>query len=79
MEGENDMSANIHCCKCGASPYPQFGAPGTRQEFDLLKLVQNNNGSYRPAEIGEGEWFCSRHYRKRNGKFTVVVENEAAE
>jgi hypothetical protein len=66
MKGENDMSANIHCYKCGARPYPQLGAPGTRQDFDLLKLVQDKNGSYRPAEIGEGEWFWPIAKARRN-------------
>jgi hypothetical protein len=36
-----------------------------------MKLVKTVNG-YRPADEGEGDWFCSQHYRKRNGRFEAV-------
>jgi hypothetical protein len=32
------MSADIFCIECGARPFPELGPPGTRQDFDLVKI-----------------------------------------
>jgi hypothetical protein len=61
------MAANIACVICGARPYPDLGPTGTREDFDLLKLVEReiDYGKiiWAPAGDTEGEWFCSLHRR----------------
>ena len=62
------MAANIACVICGARPYPELGPPGTREDFNLLKLVERQSADgkskwWAPAGAGEGRWFCSRHRR----------------
>jgi hypothetical protein len=42
------MAANIFCGVCGARPFPEFGPPGTRQDFDLIKLAERKD-----AKTGE--------------------------
>lgn len=67
------MTANIFCVVCGA-----LSAAEVREDFDLLKL----SAAGRPAGGGEGEWYCSRHF-KRGGtrralSYRVVKETEDA-
>jgi hypothetical protein len=45
------IGANICCCICGARPYPELAPPGTREDFDLLKI--------------RGVWRCSLHRKTR--------------
>jgi hypothetical protein len=40
------MGAGVFCVVCGARPYPELGPPGTREDFDLMRL----DGDGRPAE-----------------------------
>jgi hypothetical protein len=64
------MAANIAYVICGARPYPELGPPGTAEDHDLrkLKLVERRTDDgqskwWAPADGGEGDWFCSAHWR----------------
>ena len=64
------MPANIACVICGARPFPQLGPPETAEDHDLrkLKLVarktdDGKSNRWVPADAGEGDWFCSAHWR----------------
>ena len=69
------MASIICCTECGARPYPP---PGFREDFDLMKL----SSAGRPAEGGEGEWYCSRHVERLGSRaeppFRIVKETESA-
>jgi hypothetical protein len=78
------MPANIACMICGARPFPQLGPPETAEDHNLrkLKLVERKteNGKtkwWAPADAGEGDWFCSAHWRNGpcgpRGELTYVV------
>jgi len=49
------MGAGIFCVVCGARPYPELGPPGTREDFDLIRLDRDGAPAESPAP---GEWFC---------------------
>jgi hypothetical protein len=72
--------AGILCVRCGARPYPELGPPEVRQDFDLMKLFQNQDGGYRAAGIDEGgEWYCSKHFKqKERARFVVIGDDRAA-
>jgi hypothetical protein len=46
--------AGIKCCAA------ELGPAGARQDFDLMRLTAKG----RPAESPEGEWRCSKHFRR---------------
>jgi hypothetical protein len=72
------MAANIFCCVCGARPYPPEGG-GFREDFNLIKLVttkdEKGRVTGRPADMGEGAWYCSRHYvAGPKGKYVIKLD-----
>jgi hypothetical protein len=72
VEQDRIVAAGIACVVCGARPYPELGPPGTREEFDLLKLVERKDGVWVAADVGEGSWFCRQHRRETSkGRFVV--------
>jgi hypothetical protein len=71
MSDDDRVGANIACAVCGARPYPVLGPPGTRQDFDLMKLKESGA----PAGQGKGAWYCSRHLaRVADEKYQIKAE-----
>ena len=65
------LGAGIFCVVCGARPYPELGAPDTREDFDLMRVDRKGH----PAESRAlGEWFCSQHFERVGRDYRVTAE-----
>jgi hypothetical protein len=68
--------AGIKCCVCGARPFAaELGPAGAREDFDLLRLTAKG----RPAESPEGEWRCSKHFRRLGGDRYELIGGDGDE
>jgi hypothetical protein len=68
---EMAVGTGIFCVVCGARPYPELGPPGTREDFDLMRLDRKGC----PAESPDpGEWFCSQHFERVGHGYRVAAE-----
>jgi hypothetical protein len=75
------MAADIFCTICGARPFPELTLPTiVRADHDLRKLKRESKGGdtwWAPADVDEGQWFCSAHWRRGprrpDGSWTYVV------